>query len=260
MNPVAFELFGRAIHWYGIIIVTCIVIGTYLAMRYAKNLGFNPDIILDFALLAIPMAVIFSRVFYVIFTLETYAYNPLDAFKIWEGGLSIHGAVIGGALAGIVFTKWKKIKYSVLADICAPSVILGQAIGRWGNFFNQEAYGLPITDPNMQWFPFAVFIEANQQWQMATFFYESMWNFMVFGLLIWFKPKRKATGEVFLIYMIAYSIGRFVIEGFRMDSLMLAGFRVAQLLSILLILVGTSLFILRRNNLKNQKINLSSKV
>jgi len=251
MDPVAFEFLGRAVHWYGIIIVLSIIVGTYLAMIYAKQLKYNPDMILDFCLLAIPFAVVFSRLYYVIFTWRAYMHNPLDALKIWEGGLSIHGAVVGGALAGLIFTGWKKVSYGDLADIAAPSLILGQAIGRWGNFFNQEAYGLPVHDISWQWFPYAVFIDATQQWHMATFFYESVWNFLVFIGLMWFKQKRKRSGEVFLIYMIAYSLGRFVIETFRMDSLFWGPFRVAQLFSVILIVFGIVLFVVRRKKPDN---------
>jgi prolipoprotein diacylglyceryl transferase len=246
MDRVAFELFGRAVHWYGIIIVLGIIAGTYVAMLNAKQLNYNPDIVLDLCLLVIPVAVVMSRLYYVIFTWEAYMHRPIDAIKIWEGGLSIHGAVAGGVIAGWVYTHVKKLSFGDLADIAAPGVILGQAIGRWGNFFNQEAYGLPMLDPEWQWFPAAVYIEANQQWHMAAFFYESVWNFIVFAGLMFYKSKRKSSGEVFLLYMIFYSLGRLVIESIRMDSLFWGYFRVAQIFSVLLIVLGIILIIIGR--------------
>lgn len=246
LDRVAFELFGRAVYWYGIIIVIAIVAGTYVAMRNAKQLKYNPDIVLDLCLLAIPFAVIVSRLYYVIFTWEAYADSPIDAIKIWEGGLSIHGAVAGGVIAGWVFLRFKKLSFGDLADIAAPGVILGQVIGRWGNFFNQEAYGLSIFDPQWQWFPAAVFIEANQQWHMATFFYESIWNLLGFTGLMLYKNKRKSSGEVFLLYMVFYSIGRLVIESVRMDSLFWGPFRVAQIFSVVLIVFGIIFIVVRR--------------
>ncbi len=246
IDRVAFELFGRAVHWYGIIIVLAIIAGTYVATLNAKKLKYNPDIVLDLCLLAVPVAVITSRLYYVIFTWEAYVHRPIDALKIWEGGLSIHGAVAGGVIAGWLFSRAKKLSFGDLADIAAPGVILGQAIGRWGNFFNQEAYGLPIYDPQWQWFPAAVYIEANQQWHMAAFFYESIWNFIVFAGLMLYINKRKSSGEVFSLYMIFYSLGRLVIESFRMDSLFWGTFRVAQIFSVLLIVLGIVLIVIGR--------------
>lgn len=246
LDRVAFELFGRAVYWYGIIIVIAIVVGTYVAMKNAKQLKYNPDVVLDLCLLAIPFAVIMARLYYVIFTWETYAHRPIDAIRIWEGGLSIHGAVAGGVIAGWIFSRFKKLSFGDLADIAAPGVILGQAIGRWGNFFNQEAYGLPIFDPQWQWFPAAVFIEANQQWHMATFFYESIWNLLGFAGLMLYKNKRKSSGEVFLLYMVFYSLGRVVIESVRMDSLFWGPFRVAQIFSVVLIILGIVIIAIRR--------------
>jgi len=255
MDRVAFELFGRAVHWYGIIIVISIVAGTYVSMRNAKQMKYNPDIVLDLSLLAIPLAVVMSRLYFVIFSWEAYAQRPFDIIKIWEGGLSIHGAVAGGVIAGWMFSRWKKLSFGDLADIAAPGIILGQAIGRWGNFFNQEAYGLPVLSTQWQWFPAAVFIDANQQWHMAAFFYESIWNLFVFIGLMLYKNSRTSSGEVFWLYMVFYSVGRLVIESIRMDSLLLGPFRVAQIFSILLIVVGMALIIVRRSKSKSRLIS-----
>ncbi len=245
-NPIAFELFGRPVYWYGVIIAVGVLVGIYLAMRYAKLLKYDPEMMVDFCLLAIPLAIIGARLYYVIFKWEVYKDYPLDIIKIWEGGLAIYGAVIGGVIAGVIFSRWRKVQFWDLADIVAPSLILGQAIGRWGNFFNQEAYGRAVTNKTWQWFPYAVYIEAEKQWHMATFFYESMWNILVFVFLMFYRRRRKKSGEVFLLYLILYSSGRIVIEGLRTDSLYWGSFRVSQIVAALLIIVGLILFIIRR--------------
>lgn len=254
MDPIAFYIFGRPVYWYGIIIAAGVLIGIYLAIRYANRLGYDQDMIIDFCLLAIPLAIIGARLYYVIFSWEYYSKNPGDIIKIWEGGLAIYGAVIGGIISAIIFSRWRKIDFWELCDIAAPSLILGQALGRWGNFFNQEAYGYAVNNPAWQWFPAAVYIDANAQWHMATFFYESMWNFIVFFLLLFYKKRRKRKGEIFLLYLILYSVGRVVIEGLRTDSLYWGPFRVSQLLSGILIIVGIALFIIRRKKNIDEKI------
>ena len=251
MSPIAFYIFGAPIYWYGIIISIGVMAGIYLAMRNAKFFGENPEDIVDFCLLAIPMAIVGARLYYVIFEWSQYKDNLIDIINLRKGGLAIFGGVLAGILAGFIFTKWKKINFWNLADICAPSVILGQAIGRWGNFFNQEAYGYAVKNPALQWFPAAVFIKADNQWHMATFFYESLWNLLVFFFLMTYRKKRVKKGEVFLLYLILYSAGRIVIEGLRTDSLYYGAFRVSQVLSGLLIILGIALFVIHRkkNNL-----------
>jgi len=250
-DRVAFEIFGRAVHWYGIIIVISIIAATIVAMRNAKTLGYNPEIVLDICLVVIPVAVVMSRLYYVVFSLGSYMDRPLDVFKIWEGGLTIHGAIGGGVLAVWFYTQYKKLNFKEFADIAAPGIILAQAIGRWGNFFNQEAYGLAVVNPVWQWFPFAVFIESNQQWHLATFFYESVMNLSIFIFLTIYFMKRKFKGEIFIYYMVAYSAGRFLLESLRLDSLFIGPFRTAQIVSVLLILIGVGfIYKLRRNNVK----------
>lgn len=249
-NPVAFEIFGRPVYWYGILIATGVLIGIYLAMGYARRLNYDPEIILDFALLAIPFGIVGARLYYVVFQWEIYKNNPVDIFKIWEGGLAIYGVVIGGIVAGVIFSRWRKVNFWDLADIAAPSLILGQAIGRWGNFFNQEAYGRLVTDQAWQWFPFAVYIEARKEWHMATFFYESMWNLLVFIFLMYYRKQRKRRGDIFLLYLLLYSCGRIVIEGLRTDSLYWGPFRVSQLLAGLLIAFSVVMLVVRRKRVE----------
>lgn len=255
MNPVAFHILGKPIYWYGIIIATAVLIGIYLAMDYAEKLKYDPEMILDFCLFAIPAAIVGARAYYVIFKWDLYRDHPIDAVKIWEGGLAIYGGVIGGVITAIIFSKRRKVLFWDIADICTPSLILGQALGRWGNFFNQEAYGYPISNPKWQWFPAAVYIDANQQWHMATFFYESAWNLIVFFILLYMKRRRKFSGEIFALYLVLYSFGRLVIEGLRMDSLYWGPFRVSQLLSGILILFGIIWIIIQRRR-HNESQNL----
>jgi len=219
-----------------------------LAMYHTKREGHNPDIILDMALIIVPLAVIFARIYYVVFQWDAIYAPPSPfwkVFAIWEGGLAIYGGIIGGFLGVILywlFISKKQIKLYSLLDILAPSLILGQAIGRWGNFVNQEAYGAIIDNPAWQWFPVAVFIEADQQYHMATFFYESMWNFLVFAFLFFYfkNSKTRKPGNVFWFYLLLYGIGRLVIEGLRTDSLYLgdSDVRVSQWLSGILVIVS----------------------
>lgn len=250
VSPIAFYVFGKPVYWYGIIIATGVLIGIYLAMKYAEELGYDDELIIDFCLIAIPVSIVGARLYYVIFTWDYYSKNPGDIIKIWEGGLAIFGAVIAGVITAYFFARRRKIDFWELCDVVSPSLILGQALGRWGNFFNQEAYGYAINNPTWQWFPAAVYIEAVEQWHMATFFYESAWNFIVFFFLLSYKKKRQKSGEIFLLYLILYSIGRVVIEGLRTDSLYWGPFRVSQLLSGILIVVGILLFRIRRGKLE----------
>lgn len=176
-NPsrVAFSLFGRDIYWYGILIAAAVVIGLVIAMRSAKHYGWDQDTLIDFALWAVPSAVVGARLYYVAFEWPMFQNDLLKIFRIWEGGLAIYGGVIGGVICALIFCKCRKLSFWTLADIVAPALALGQAIGRWGNFFNQEAYGAAVTNPSLMWFPMAVRIDATNTIHYATFFYESMW-------------------------------------------------------------------------------------
>lgn len=226
MDPVAFELFGLEIRWYGILIASGVLIGTILGLREAKRVGFNEDLILDLLIWEIPLAVIGARLYYVIFSWDMYKDNPLEVLNIRHGGLAIHGAIIMAIIVAVIFTRIKKVNFWTLADICAPSLILAQAIGRWGNYINQEAYGGP-TD-----LPWGIMVNGVKV--HPTFLYESLWNFLVFLFLIWYrKNKKKKEGEVFLLYLSLYSFIRFFIEGLRTDSLMWGQFRVAQIVSLI---------------------------
>jgi len=239
MNPVAFEIFGIGIRWYGILISVGMLLGIMLAYNEAKKQGYNPDSIFDLALWAIPAALIGARLYYVIFQWEYYRGDILRIINIREGGLAIHGGIIGGVLAGYIFTRLKKMPFWKTADIIAPSISLGQAIGRWGNYINGEAHGGP-TD-----LPWGIMVDGVKV--HPTFLYESLWDFGLFIFLILYRRKKKFNGQIFLLYGIIYSFGRFWIEGLRTDSLMFMGMRVAQLVSILTILIFGSLYYLKIN-------------
>lgn len=239
MDPIAFSIFGIDVAWYGILISIGVLIGTSLAMREAKRVGIDEELILDFLIWEIPISLIGARLYYVIFEWDMYKHNPIEAFNIRNGGLAIHGAIITAIIVAIVFTKVKKINFWTIADIAAPSLILAQSIGRWGNYVNQEAHGGP-TD-----LPWGIMIDGIKV--HPTFLYESIGNFLVFLFLYWYsRNKQKLKGEVFLLYIILYSFIRFFIEGLRTDSLMLGSIRMAQFISIVGILIGASLFIIRR--------------
>lgn len=231
MDPVAFRVFGFEVRWYGLLIAIAVLIGTILALREAKRKGVKEESIIDMLLFAIPGAIIGARLYYVIFQWDYYSQNPGEILNLRGGGLAIHGVIIGGALVAYVFTKVKKMNFFTVADIVAPSLILGQAIGRWGNFANQEAHGGP-TD-----LPWGIMVDGVKV--HPTFLYESIWNFLLFGFLLWYRRKKaKAEGEVFAIYLVLYSVARFFIEGLRTDSLMLGPIRVAQLISVIIIISG----------------------
>ncbi len=230
---------------YGLSIALGILAAVIYMSGEAKRSGLPGDIAVDAALWAVPPAVIFARLYYVAFTWERYRGDLPAIFRIWEGGLAIYGGVIGGALGVLLLSRRRKIPYPALADLIAPGLILAQAIGRWGNFFNGEAFGRPITDPAWQFFPIAVFTDGG--WHMAAFFYESLWNLLGFLFLLRLKQRfrQRGRGYVFLWYLIWYGLGRMVIEGLRTDSLMLGPYRVSQLLSIMLVTLPGILMVYR---------------
>ena len=243
-------LFG-VIPIYGLLIAAAIGIGALLCVREEKRLGLPQDTTVDFALWVVPAAIIGARLYYVAFRWALYTPDPVRILKIWEGGLAIYGGVIGGAIAAFVFARVRRLPFATLADMVAPALILGQAIGRWGNFFNGEAYGRPITDPAWQFFPVAVY--ADGAWHQATFFYESCWDLAGFILLWGIRKKLKTPGSLFLLYLCWYGLGRTVIEGLRTDSLMLGPVRVSQALSAVLVIAAGIALIVRAK--KNKNVN-----
>lgn len=235
MNPVAFKIFGIEIMWYGILISLGVLLGVYFALRECKRIGFKEDNLLDFLLIAIPTSIVGARAYYVIFSWDYYSKNLGEIINIRNGGLAIHGALIAGVIVGIIFCKKRKINVLQLLDIVIPSVALGQAIGRWGNFVNQEAHGGP-TD-----LPWGIMV--NGQKVHPTFLYESLMDFAIFLFLVWLRKNKKLNhGQIFALYLVLYSIVRFIVEGLRTDSLMFLGLRAAQLVSLASIVAGAFLW------------------
>lgn len=244
LNPIAFQLGPLAVHWYGIIMASAVLIGLVVATKEATRININPDLIYDLVIWAIPFAIIGARTYYVIFQWDYYKINPSQIIAIWHGGLAIHGALIGAVIAAILFVKKHKISFWTVADITAPSLILGQAIGRWGNFMNQEAHGGPVSRNFLESLHLPEWIinqmKINGTYYHPTFLYESTWNFFVFLFLFFYWKKRNflKKGEIFLTYISLYSVGRFFIEGIRTDSLMFGSLRMAQIISIAIIILS----------------------
>lgn len=223
------------VSWYAILIVAAIVIGFLLAGREARRLRMPQDTMVDFLLYAIPLGIVFARLYYVVFRFNMYSEDLLAVFNIREGGLAIYGAVIGGLIAARIVSRRHGISLRSLLDVLAPSLALGQAIGRWGNYINMEAYGLRIAEESLQFFPFAVEIPVGDfwYWHMATFFYEFCWDLIVFVLLLYIRRHSRRAGDVFTWYLLLYCAGRTVIEGLRNDSLTFISefVRISQVLS-----------------------------
>ena len=234
MNPVAFNLLGMEVRWYGIIISSAMIIGVLLAIRNGKKVGFIEDHIIDVSVLALPLAIIGARLYYVIFNLDLYKGDFLSMFNTRMGGMAIHGGIIGGILGGLIVCYKRKMNVLKVADIVAPSLILGQAIGRWGNFVNQEAHGGPTN------LPWGIVVDGVKV--HPTFLYESIWNMIIFVILLKIFKNKKFDGQMASIYLIGYSLGRLFIEGLRTDSLMFGSFRVAQLISLVMIIAGAFLY------------------
>lgn len=242
-GPIIFQLGPLTIRWYGLLIASAVLIGVSLSQFLAKRRQVNPDLIADLAIWLVLGAIPVARLYYVIFQWPEYAQNPADIVAIWKGGIAIHGALLGGLIATLIFARLQKISFWQLVDLIAPSLILGQAIGRWGNFFNSEAYGGPTDLPWKLYIPpqnrYILPPEFQQfEYFHPTFLYESLWNLLVFGLLmfLFFRERQEKirwpVGMLFLTYVVAYSTGRFWIEGLRTDSLMLGPVRIAQLVSL----------------------------
>jgi phosphatidylglycerol---prolipoprotein diacylglyceryl transferase len=261
---VGFPIGPLYVRWYGLLIASAVLIGLTLSQRLAQSRQLSPDLIGDLLIWLIVGAIPGARLYYVLFQWSYYSQHPDQILAIWEGGIAIHGAIIGGILAAILFSRFKRCSFWRLADIVAPSLILGQAIGRWGNFFNSEAFGSPTDLPWKLLIP-AKCLRAKTKvfncpsnelipagYFHPTFLYESLWNLMVFGLLIaiFFRFPKAKRGTLFFVYAIAYSVGRFWIEALRTDSLMFGSLKMAQMVSLVGIMLGgaglTWLYLLRR--------------
>ncbi|MCD8036412.1 MAG: prolipoprotein diacylglyceryl transferase [Clostridiales bacterium] len=272
LSRVAFSIFGIEVYWYGVFIGIGIVLGTYIAMRYMKKIGGNPDDVLDFMLYGIIIIIVGARIYYVAFSWEQYKDNLIDIFNTRKGGLAIYGAIIAALIYGIFFVRKRKINFWYLADALVPSVPLGQAIGRWGNFFNREAFGgytdglfamryqlSQVSSGNLtqEILNNTVIVNGVEYIQVhPTFLYESMWNTCVFITLLLLRRSGKFKGRMLAWYVILYGIGRTWIESLRTDSLYLfnSGIRVSQALSAALVVCGIiMLFVIKGDGTENDK-------
>lgn len=288
LNPIAFSIGSLDVHWYGLILGSGALMGLLLAIWEGKRFNIPQEFFMDLLLLGVPTAIIGARIYFVAFMWEDYKNNLLDIFKIWNGGIAIYGALIGAIICAVIFVRRRGYNFWRIADICAPSLIIGQMIGRWGNFVNQEAYGGPTTENFLSDYlhlPSFIVEQMNVQgtYHHPTFLYESVWNLA--GLILLFILRRQKflrAGELFLSYFIWYSIGRFFIEALRTDSLAFQGaswlasfvnwlwtpmtwlgfeqghldpaygnVRISQLLAILIIIVAVILIIYRRKTIPN---------
>ncbi|MGB5772376.1 MAG: prolipoprotein diacylglyceryl transferase [Crocosphaera sp.] len=245
-GPTLVEVGPIVVRWYGFLIATAVLMGVTLSQWLAKRRQVNPEIIGDLAIWLVIAAIPCARIYYVLFQWQAYVERPEDIIAIWKGGIAIHGAILGGTLAALIFARLNKISVWQLADLVVPSLALGQTIGRWGNFFNSEAFGAPTNLPWRLYIPVSnrPVEYLTSEYFHPTFLYESIWNLLVcmllLGLFFWGlkRPNRLSVGTLSLVYLIAYSCGRIWIEGLRTDSLMLGPLRVAQVISLVMISLG----------------------
>ena len=234
MDDTGLLLLSFRIRWYGIAIVLGILLGTLQAVLRERRMGLPRNTALDLILIGVPLAIIGARAYYVLFSLDYYAKGPFwKVFAIWEGGLAFYGGLLGALSAGALYARIKRIPFSILLDLAAPGFAIGQAVGRWGNYFNQEAYGRFVETARLRFFPAAVCIAG--RWHYATFFYESVWCLSI-AIILLVADSFKAfarKGDCFLWYLYLYCIERGLVEGLRTDSLWAGSFRVSQLLSCL---------------------------
>ncbi len=287
IDPVFFSIGSFiSVRWYGLILGTGALVGLLLAIREGKRFGIPQEFFMDLLLLGVPSAIIGARIYFVAFTWDQYKDNFWDVFKIWEGGIAIYGALIGAIICAVIMVRRRGYNFWRIADICAPSLLVGQMIGRWGNFVNQEAYGGPTTEAFLREYLHLPAFIVNQMnidgvFHHPTFLYESLWNLV--GLLLLFVLRRRKflrAGELFLSYFIWYSIGRFFIEALRTDSLAFKGpawlasfvdglwspmqwigfehgylnpsygnVRISQLLALLIIVIAIVLVVIRRRTI-----------
>ncbi|MBE7047947.1 MAG: prolipoprotein diacylglyceryl transferase [Ruminococcaceae bacterium] len=240
-----FTFLGISIHYYGLIIAIGVVLAYLFAAKKGAKRNISNDTLLDVILWGIPSAIVCARLYYVAFSWEEYRHNLLDVFKIWEGGIAIYGAVIGASLSTLIYCHVKKISFSKVFDVGAFGLLIGQIVGRWGNFVNAEAYGSYTNTAlfRMNLVDMGILVHP-------TFLYESIWNLGVFIFLNLYERYQKFDGEIFLLYLTGYGLGRFWIEGLRQDSLWIGPIRISQLLALICVLIGIICIILGRRKHK----------
>ena len=271
LDRVAFTVFGRNVYWYGIFIGLAVVLGVLMAMKEAKRTGQSPDMYVDFIIYALIFAIIGARLYYVIFSWDFYSAHPEKIFALREGGLAIYGGIIGGVVTAIVYCKRKGVNFWLLADTIAPCLAFGQMLGRWGNFFNREAFGgftngllamrlqmsqVRTSDISAEVMQHIVNYGGVDYIQVhPTFLYEAAWNVLVLTAMLLYTKKKKFDGEIFLIYLIGYGLGRAWIEGLRTDQLQIGttGIAVSQVFSAVLVVAGVVAWIYRMRRLKKKE-------
>ena len=248
MNPILFSIGSINIYWYSLLILIGAFLGIYLFCKEGKKFNYDKDFLFDLAFYSIIIGFIGARLYYVTFNFSHFENDILSIFRIWEGGLAIHGGIIFGGITAFIYTKKHNVNFIKIIDMLVPSLILAQGIGRWGNFFNSEAHGSITTLATLESYKIPEFVIdgmlINGNYYQPTFFYESVWCIIGFIILmIMRKFKNLKLGQMTGFYLIFYAIGRFLIEALRTDSLMFYGFKVAQLVSLGMILIGIILII-----------------
>ncbi len=263
----SFQVFGIEIAYYGVAVVLGMILGSLLALREARRVGINEDKFLDMIMWGLIFGVIGARVYYVVFSWENYKGNLSEIVNLRHGGLAIYGGIIGASVTIYIFTRIKKISFKTTVDCIAPGLLVGQIIGRWGNFFNREAFGEYTNNLLAMQLPVSAVREneiTEKMWEHLTwvngvdmiqvhptFLYEGLWNLIILFLIMLYRKHKKFEGEVFLLYLAGYGLGRTWIESLRTDQLLLpiVGVPVSQLLSVLLV-VGSVITILVQRNKK----------
>ena len=249
VSSVAINIGNINIYWYAILIVSAFIIGILFCKKDDGKYNIKFDNILELMVILIPISIIGARIFYVVFKLDYYIQYPENILNIRDGGLAIYGGIIGAIITIIIYCKKKKINVLDITDYLVPYLALGQAIGRWGNFFNVEAYGSETTSI------FRMGIIENEKYIEVhpTFLYESICNLIIFLILYILRNKRKYKGQITYLYLALYGIVRALIEGLRTDSLMLGSFRISQVLSIVLFIIFTIIVIFKELKYKKEK-------
>lgn len=243
-NPIAFNIFGLDVMWYGILIAAGMVVAVSIIYHRAPRHKIEPDKMIDFVLICIPAGIIGARLYYVIFNWDEYAWNFMKILNLRGGGLAIHGGLILGILAAVILCRQWNYRPLNLLDLAVPAIALAQSIGRWGNYFNSEAHGGPTN------LPWGIMVDGQKV--HPTFLYESIWCFLLFFLLIYIDNNRKFEGQTFLLYGILYSLERFFVEGLRTDSLMLGFLKQAQVFSFIIFVIFILAYILLRRKSKHK--------
>ncbi len=246
LNRVACNVFGKDIYWYGIIICVGFILAALYVNARTKDFGITSDNLTDCLIICVPLGIICARIYYVVFEWSYYAEHPDEIIAIWKGGIAIYGGIIGTLIGLYVYSRVKKLSFASLCDLAAFGLLIGQCIGRWGNFVNGEAHGGPTT------LPWGMTID-NQSMVHPTFLYESLWNLIGFVLLHFYSKKRRFKGEMALLYVAWYGAGRAWIEGLRTDSLYIGSMRVSQLLAIISCAAAIAVLARQYNRIKVAK-------